>query len=60
ELEALDGDRVVATRWELEAELKAGDRAGLEELAAVLAAAPGMAPASGSKLSFALSSTPRR
>jgi len=54
-LAALDGERVTATRWELEAELKAGDRTDLEELAVALAAAPGVGPATGSKLSFALS-----
>jgi len=54
ELEALDGDRVSATRWELEAELKAGDRAALEALAAALLANPGVQPAGGSKLGFAL------
>lgn len=54
ELEALDGDRVSATRWELEAELKAGDRAALAALAAALAMIPGVRPASGSKLGFAL------
>ena len=53
-LEALDGERVAATRWELEAELKAGDRADLQDLAAALHALPGTGPATGSKLSFAL------
>lgn len=60
ELEALDRDDVVATRWELEAELKAGDRADLEALAAALARLPGIGPATGSKLSFALSARPPR
>jgi inorganic triphosphatase YgiF len=59
ELEALDGERVVATRWELEAELKDGERSALEELAAALAVTPWMAPATGSKLSFALSVRPQ-
>jgi inorganic triphosphatase YgiF len=53
ELEALHGDEVTASRWELEAELKAGPREALEELAAVLERLPGVAPALGSKLSFA-------
>lgn len=54
ELEALDGDRVSATRWELEAELKAGDRGALAALAAALASVAGVRPAGGSKLGFAL------
>jgi inorganic triphosphatase YgiF len=53
-LEALDGERVVATRWELEAELKAGDRAALMELAEALGALPGVSAATQSKRSFAL------
>lgn len=55
ELQALDGDRVAASRWELEAELKSGARDALEELAAVLLAMPATLPAAGSKLDFALS-----
>ena len=54
QLEALDGELAIATRWELEAELKAGSRARLAELADVLLAMPGVAPALGSKRAFAL------
>jgi inorganic triphosphatase YgiF len=53
-MEALDGERVTAARWELEAELKAGPREALEELAAALDALPWLSPATGSKLGFAL------
>jgi len=53
-LEALDGERVVAARWELEAELKRGDRAALSDLAAALIRLPATAAPTGSKLGFAL------
>ena len=53
-LEALDGDHVVGTRWELEAELKSGDRAALHELALALQALPGVGAPLGSKLGFAI------
>jgi inorganic triphosphatase YgiF len=55
-LEALDGNEVVGTRWELEAELKAGDTAALHELATALQALDGIGPPLGSKLGFAISS----
>jgi inorganic triphosphatase YgiF len=51
-LEALDGPAVLATRWELEAELKAGDPAALQELADVLRQIPGVGDALGSKRWF--------
>jgi inorganic triphosphatase YgiF len=60
ELEALDGDRVTASRWELEAELKSGARQALQELAEVLIGLPATAPATGSKLDFALGRRPAR
>lgn len=53
-LEALDGDEVVGTRWELEAELKAGDTPALHELALALQAVEGIGPPLGSKLGFAI------
>ena len=55
-LDALDGDQVVASRWELEAELKAGDAAPLHELAAALQRNPATGPPTGSKLGFAIAS----
>jgi inorganic triphosphatase YgiF len=53
-LEALDGEAVVATRWELEAELKAGRQEDLAELANALAVLPGLRLATESKRLFAL------
>jgi inorganic triphosphatase YgiF len=53
-LEALDGDAVVATRWELEAELKAGRREDLVELANALQVTPGLSLAAESKRLFAM------
>jgi inorganic triphosphatase YgiF len=53
-LEALDGDSVVATRWELEAELKAGRREDLAELSNALRVHPGLSLAAESKRLFAL------
>ena len=53
-LEALDGDSVVATRWELEAELKAGRREDLAELANALQVLPGLSLAAESKRLFAM------
>ncbi len=53
-LEALDGERVVATRWELEAELKAGRREDLAELANALMVMPGLSLAAESKRLFAM------
>lgn len=53
-LEALDGDLVVATRWELEAELKAGDRDDLVELSNALQGLPWLALAAESKRLFAM------
>ena len=53
-LEALDGEAVVATRWELEAELKAGRREDLAELANALEVLPGLSLAAESKRLFAL------
>jgi triphosphatase len=54
ELAALAGETVLATRLELEAELKAGPAAALGDLAAALASIDGLAPAIGSKLEFAI------
>jgi inorganic triphosphatase YgiF len=51
---ALDGRRVLAHRVEVEAELHAGDPADLQDLAAALESLPGVSPARGSKLAFAL------
>jgi inorganic triphosphatase YgiF len=53
-LEALDGDSVVATRWELEAELRNGRRLDLAELANALEVLPGLSLAAESKRLFAL------
>jgi len=53
QLEALDGDRVAATRWELEAELKQGARDDLGELVAALLRIPGVGVATESKRAFA-------
>jgi len=53
-LEALDGDVVVATRWELEAELKAGRQEDLAELSNALQVMPGLSLAAESKRLFAL------
>ena len=53
-LEALDGDAVVATRWELEAELRNGRRLDLAELANALEVLPGLSLAAESKRLFAL------
>lgn len=53
-LEALDGEVVVATRWELEAELKAGRQEDLVELANALEVLPGLSLAAESKRLFAL------
>jgi hypothetical protein len=51
---ALEGERALATRVEVEAELLTGDAGLLQELAAALATIPGVAPAEGSKLAFAV------
>jgi len=53
-LEALDGDAVVAIRWELEAELKAGSRDDLVELSNALQVLPGISLAAESKRLFAI------
>jgi len=53
-LEALDGERIVATRWELEAELKAGRRDALAELSNALQTLPGLSLAAESKRLFAM------
>ena len=53
-VDALAGGRVVGRRYELEAELKRGDEAALAELGAELARIPGLGPAAGSKLEFAV------
>jgi len=53
-LEALDGEAVVATRWELEAELKAGRREDLAELSNALQVLPGVSLAAESKRLFAM------
>jgi triphosphatase len=54
ELFALAGDDVLASRFELEAELKSGPAAALSDLTAALADIDGLAPAMGSKLEFAI------
>lgn len=53
-LEAFDGAAVVATRWELEAELKAGDPAALQDLATALRRIPGVGEPVSSKRWFAM------
>jgi inorganic triphosphatase YgiF len=53
-LEALDDQTAVATRWELEAELKGGRREDLAELANALEVLPGLSLAAESKRLFAL------
>jgi len=53
-LEALDGETVVATRWELEAELKGGSRDALGELSNALQVLPGVSLAAESKRLFAM------
>jgi hypothetical protein len=53
-LQALDGESVVATRWELEAELKAGRQEDLAELSNALQVMPGLSLAAESKRLFAL------
>jgi inorganic triphosphatase YgiF len=53
-LEAMDGDVAVATRWELEAELKAGRREDMTELANALNVLPGLRVAAESKRLFAV------
>ena len=53
-LEALDGERVVGTRWELEAELKGGTREALAELSNALQVLPGVSLAAESKRLFAM------
>ena len=50
EVEVLDGDRPVVRFVELEAELRDGSEERLGELAAVLGAAPGLSPATRSKM----------
>ena len=52
-LAGLDGARVTGRRWEVEIELVAGERAALEELAAVIRSLPGVVDPEGSKLDFA-------
>ena len=54
EMDALDGDRSVDHRVELEAELKAGRADALKALAAALASIDGVRAPAGSKLDFAL------
>ena len=53
-LEALDGEAIVARRWELEAELKAGREDDLAELANALQVLPGLSLAAESKRLFAM------
>src|SRR5205823_1093955 len=53
-LEALDGDAVVAVRWELEAELKSGSRDDLAMLSNALQVLPGISLAAESKRLFAM------
>lgn len=61
ELAALEGGGgVVATRVELEAELRSGDVGALGELARALATVEGLGPPLGSKLEFALSARAER
>jgi inorganic triphosphatase YgiF len=53
-LEALDGAHVAGRRYELEAELISGDEDDLASLSDALRRIPGVGPALGSKLRFAL------
>lgn len=53
-VDAIVRDRVVDRRYELEAELLAGDRDDLAELAVALGRLDGIGPSAGSKLGFAL------
>jgi inorganic triphosphatase YgiF len=57
ELIALRDSVPIATRWELEAELKAGDQAHLHDLADALQRIPGVGPSLGSKRGFAMAAT---
>jgi inorganic triphosphatase YgiF len=57
-LQALAGSRVVARRWELEAELIRGDRRLLDDLALALRRVPGVRDPIGSKLEFGRSGRP--
>jgi inorganic triphosphatase YgiF len=52
--DVLDGDRIVARRYELEAELHQGGEAAVAALAGLLARIDGLGPPGGSKLAFAL------
>lgn len=54
------GGEELATRMELEAELKAGPASALEELARALVGIDGLAPPLGSKLEFALTARQER
>ena len=54
EMDALDQGQPVDHRVELEAELKAGPAAPLDDLAAALGSVEGVGPPVGSKLDFAL------
>lgn len=61
QLTALGADGgALATRLELEAELKQGPAAALEELARALESVDGLAPPLGSKLEFALAARAER
>jgi hypothetical protein len=53
-LEALDGEVVVATRWELEAELKSGSGDDLTKLSNALQVLPGLSLVAESKRLFAM------
>ena len=54
QMTAMNGRRMLARRSEVEAELLAGEPALLQDLAAAIGALPGVGPATGSKLAFAL------
>lgn len=53
-VDAMADGRVARRRYELEVELKHGDEAALASLGETLARIPGLGPAAGSKLLFAL------
>ncbi len=59
EVEVVAGGRVIERFLELEVELKAGDEAGLGEVAAILAADPALEPVTTSKLERALAALAR-
>ena len=59
-MSALDGARILDSRTEVEAELLSGDAALLHEISEDLQILPGVSPAAGSKLAFALAARASR